>query len=162
MKIIHTYKKNTIWRSCIIVWYSINMSCKQINGAEKSPEDAGSWYCLFKNLEASLSFLWHKTRIKVWASSKPILSWLCELRLSESNPDEICSLAVISIWMTVPVCRKKSHYDVSFNHSIVGIKFSITSDKTWRVYRLSICSAKFASCSTKERGRPSPSAIKNS
>lgn len=64
------------------------------------PEDVGSWYCLFKNLEASESFLWHKTRNKVWASSQHALPCLLV-----SITVEMSSLAVINIWIKVSVCK---------------------------------------------------------
>ena len=67
------------------------------------PEDMGSSYCCFKNLEASLSFLWHSTRSKVWASSKPM--WLC---LYDSTLNDMCSLAFINMRITVSVCQKRN------------------------------------------------------
>lgn len=136
-------------------WYFMQSNRRR---GKKSPDDMGNWYCLFKNLEASLSFLWHKTRTKVCALCKRIWLWSCE-----SKPDDICSLAAISIWIIVSVYRNRGcvTLPVSVIH-LRGYTILITIDQTWKEYKFSICSANFASCSTSDRGRPSPSATKNS
>lgn len=115
--LIHVNLYATITISMWHIRILCNYHSTAISGSGTSPEDVGSWYFLFKNLEASLSFLWHKTRTKVWASSKPSSSWLYDLRLSDSSPTEICSLAVMSMWIRVPVCRNKSHHTASLNPS---------------------------------------------
>ena len=61
-----------------------------------SPEDLGRWYWILKNVEEILSFLWHKTRRRVWASCP------CLLRaLVTSRCWDIWSLSFISISITV-------------------------------------------------------------
>lgn len=81
------------------------------------PEEAGRLYFRFRNVEASVSFLWHKTRTNAWES----LKWRLPLLLHGSNSVEISPPELISSWIIVSVCRKMHQLEnaVHMKNSII-------------------------------------------